>query len=164
MTLGKGALLAKLDVKSAYRLLPVHPLDRPLLGIEWEGSLFVDGMLPFGLRSAPKIFSAVADALEWILRKQGVQFIDHYLDDYIMYGPPDSKLCEEQLQLTLRTCERLGVPLAIEKLEGPTDCLTFLGIEVDTTAGVLRKNLGGSDWPCKDGRPRRAALSTSWSP
>ena len=138
MSLGKAALLAKLDVKAAYRLIPVHPQDRPCLGVEWEGARYVDSTLPFGLRSAPKIFSAVADGLEWILRKQGVQFVDHYLDDFIIYGPPGSTLCKSQLQTTLSTCARLGVPLAAGKLEGPTECLTFLGIEVDTKSGVLR--------------------------
>ena len=34
----------------------------------WEGSIYADKTLPFGLRSAPKKFSALADALEWILR------------------------------------------------------------------------------------------------
>ena len=34
--LGAGALMAKLDVQSAYHLLPVHPTDRALLGIEWR--------------------------------------------------------------------------------------------------------------------------------
>ena len=33
--LGLGALLAKIDIKSAYRLIPVHPYDRPLLGFRW---------------------------------------------------------------------------------------------------------------------------------
>ena len=27
-----------------------------LLGMQWNGAVYVDGMLPFGLRSAPKIF------------------------------------------------------------------------------------------------------------
>ena len=57
--LGRGALLAKLDIKG---LVPVHPQDRYLLGVEWGGAFYVDGALPFGLRSAPKIFTAVADA------------------------------------------------------------------------------------------------------
>ena len=35
------------------------------------------------------------------------------------------------------TCTDLGVPLAMEKLEGPTHCITFLGIEIDTQAGTL---------------------------
>ena len=56
-----GALLAKIDIESAYRLVPVHPLDRPLQAVEWGGMLYVDPMLPFGLGSAPKI---VNDALE----------------------------------------------------------------------------------------------------
>ena len=60
--LGKGALLAKINVKSAYRLVPVHPGQRKWLGMQWQGKVYVDGMLPFGLRSAPKIFNAVADA------------------------------------------------------------------------------------------------------
>lgn len=40
--LGRGALLAKFDLKSAYRNVPVHPVDRWLLGMEWKGQLFVD--------------------------------------------------------------------------------------------------------------------------
>ena len=68
---GRGFLMAKVDVKSAYRVVPVHPEDRLLLGMSWEGDLFVDTVLPFGLRSAPKIFTALADALEWVIRQTG---------------------------------------------------------------------------------------------
>ena len=62
--LGRGAGLAKVDIKSAYRMVPVHPEDRMLLGMIWEGALYVDTTLPFGLRSAPKIFNTLADTLE----------------------------------------------------------------------------------------------------
>ena len=138
MQLGRGALLAKLDIKSAYRLVPVHPDDRHLLGMKWGATYYADGMLPFGLRSAPKIFTAVADGLEWIMRQRGVTFVDHYLDDFITMGPPASGVCGENLERILAVCKELGVPLAMDKLEGPSYCLTFLGIEIDTRAGVLR--------------------------
>ena len=59
-----STLLSKLDIKNAYRTVPVHPEDRPLLGNKWQGKLFIDTVLQFGLRSAPKIFNAIADALE----------------------------------------------------------------------------------------------------
>ena len=98
----------------------------------------MDAMLPFGLCSAPKIFTAVADGLEWILRQQGIRHIDHYLDDYVTFGPAGSPECAKALELMQQVCRELGVPLAMEKLEGPTTCLTFLGIEVDTMEGVLR--------------------------
>lgn len=88
--LGKGTLLAKIDIKSAYRLVPVHRHDHQLLGIEWKGAYYVDGALPFGLRSAPKTFTAVADALQWVMHQNGVTVVDHYLDDFITMGPPDS--------------------------------------------------------------------------
>ena len=30
----------------------------------------------------PKIFTALADAVEWIARQEGVEWIMHYLDDF----------------------------------------------------------------------------------
>ena len=75
MQLGTGSLIAKIDIKSAYRLILVSPLDRHYLGMLWNGQVYVDGMLPFGLRSAPKIFNAVADALEWCIAREGIQDI-----------------------------------------------------------------------------------------
>ena len=47
-------------------------------------------MLPFGLRSAPKTFNAIADALCWHLHGIGIAHILHYLDDYIIVAPPQS--------------------------------------------------------------------------
>ena len=45
---------------------------------------FIDTVLPFGLRSAPKIFNSVADALAWIVLRAGVSKVLHYLDDFLV--------------------------------------------------------------------------------
>ena len=100
--------------------------------------MFLDGMLPFGLRSAPKFFTALAYALEWVLRCKGVTHIDHYLEDFIVLGSPGSAECAQALDIMLQGCAGLGIPQALNKLEGPVACLTFLGIEIDTNAEVLR--------------------------
>ena len=73
--LGRCSLIAKCDIKHAYRQVPVHPQDRILLGMRWRNQYYVDTRwrnqyyvdtrLPFGLRSAPLLFSAAAEALEW---------------------------------------------------------------------------------------------------
>ena len=98
MTYGRGTLMAKFDIESAYRIVPVHLDDRFLLGMQWRGNFFIDLALPFGLRSAPYIFSAVADLLEWIVRRNyHVAFLKHYLDDFHTLGPPDSPHCEQNL-------------------------------------------------------------------
>ena len=135
---GVGSLLAKIDIESAYRLIPVHPQDRPLQAMSWNGQVYIDPMLPFGLRSAPKIFNAVADALNWHLNQSGIPLIRHYLDDFIIVAPPHSPLCQEYLEILNRECQDLGIPIAEHKRDGPTTCLTFLGIEIDTMAGQLR--------------------------
>ena len=69
---GRGTLMAKVDIKKAYRNVPVHPVDRLLLGIQWHGRVYVDGCLPFGLRSASLLFTAVVDALQWVMEARGV--------------------------------------------------------------------------------------------
>ena len=136
--LGPGALMAKLDIESAYRIVPVHPDDRHLLGMRWRGETYVDTVLPFGLRSAPKIFNALADALQWICHFHRIVNLDHYLDDFFLMGPPDSLECKRSLRWILDLFARLGVPVAKEKTEGPATSIIYLGIEVDSVAGVLR--------------------------
>ena len=69
LDLGQNALMAKCDIKSAFRIIPVHPEDKPLLGMQWRDSTYMDSVLPFSLRSAPKLFNAVADALQFIMIK-----------------------------------------------------------------------------------------------
>ena len=84
--LGKGTLLEKMDIKQAYRNIPVAPEDRHLLGLHWDNKLYIDQVLPFGLRSAPLI-SAVADALLWIMKHKGTTWAIHYIDDFLTMGP-----------------------------------------------------------------------------
>ena len=94
-------------------------------------------MLPFGLRSAPKVFNAVADAVEWIVYQQGVSTAFHYLDNFLIVGNPHTKDCTVQLPVLREVFEHLGIPVAMEKLEGPATVLTFLGIEIDTKEMIL---------------------------
>jgi len=65
-------------------MILIHPCNQHLLGVRWNDSYYVDRMFPFGLCSAPKIFSAVADRLQWILVQKGVTHLLHYLDDFIL--------------------------------------------------------------------------------
>ena len=136
--LGCGSLLAKSDIKHAYRQIPVHLQDRPLLGMRWQGNWYIDATLPFGLRSAPIIFLAVADALEWVVKSRGAGHVFYYVDDFIFVGPPQSPDCHHDLQIFSQSCAMLGVIIADEKTKGPATCVTVLGIEVDSRAMELR--------------------------
>ena len=88
----------------------------------------MDGMLLFCLHSAPKNFHSGGRCARMDIEAEGSG----------LCGPAGSSQCADALQKTLQRCERLGVPLAMEKLEGPVECLTFLGIEIDTRSGTMR--------------------------
>ena len=92
----------------------------------------------FGLRSTPKIFTAVADGLIWIMGNNCMKKALHYLDDYLFFGMPHSSECADALGCAPSLCEKLGVPTSKEKIEGPSTALSFLGILLDPEAGQIR--------------------------
>ena len=104
--------------------------------------------------AAPKIFNAVADALNWHLQVVGSPLIRHYLDDYIIITPPDRVRCRELITILHHECSRLGMPIAAQKYDGRTTCITFLGIEIDTVSGQL--------WPPRDKLDRLQLLLEEW--
>ena len=153
MTHGRGTLSAKFGVQSAYRIIPVHSHDRYLLGIKWRGEYFIDLSLPFGLSSAPFMFSSFTDLLEWIVKHNyEVQFLLHYFNDFHTLGPPDSPVCQQNLDTCVLQC---GIPLHPDKLEGPSMCLTVLGIELYSL--TLRARLSQEKFD------HIAALLDTWS-
>ena len=139
LNIGSGALLSKFDIRNAFRLIPVRPDDWPLLGIHWRNQYYFDKVLPFGLRSSPFIFDKVASAIEWIVRAHfKVPTLFHYLDDFLAVAPPSLSLAAKQHSIIKDAFQYLEVPLAEEKLEGPTTSLTFLGITLDTVTMEAR--------------------------
>ena len=87
----------------------------------------------------PLVYSRhLADAPCWCLQQCGIRYVLHCLDDYIVVAPPDSDECARAVRVLEHTCNRLGVPMAADKNEGPVTVLIFFGILVDTVAGELR--------------------------
>ena len=109
MELGPETLLAKIDIKSAFRLLPVHPSDRHLLAMKWNKGIYIDSCLPFGLRSAPKLFNILADLFLWILQQQAGSPTIHYLDDYLTMEPAGEPNCYHNLHTMIAIARHLGI-------------------------------------------------------
>ena len=131
--LGKGALMGKLDIKSAYRICPVCKEDWDLLGIMWDGRIFIDLCLAFGLWLAGNHFNQLADALCWLLsNNHAIENLMHYLDDFFLANEADCDKCRLQMETIKQVFAWLGVPLAPEKIIEPITGLVFLGILIDT--------------------------------
>ena len=132
VSLGRGCSMAKCDIKSAFRLVPIRPADYHLLGFRMLGKYYYDTVIPMGCASSCRIFKRFSSALHWIAEvKFGCRFLQHYLDDYI-FITESHKSTLNNLHKFQSVCEKLGVPLAEEKTEGPACVLTFLGVPLDT--------------------------------
>ena len=115
--------------------------------MNWNNSIYIDLCIPFGLRSAPKLFNVAADLLQWIAEHNGVTPLLHYLDDFLTLGPPDSDVCHHNLTTLKHLCHTLGVPLALEKVEGPS---------------IFRHHSGFRTYGGSDKLDRIKGLLTTW--
>lgn len=137
--LGEGALLAKADIKSAFRLLPVAKADFELLGLKFKAQYFFDKALPFGCSISCATFEKFASFLQWVVRNLcSVGELEHYLDDFLFGGRRGMHDCQTMLDTFFTCCNDFGVPIADEKTEGPTTVLVFLGLELDSVLMQIR--------------------------
>ena len=160
LQLGPGELMAKFDVESAYRNMPIHHEDRYLLGMSWRNQYYIDLTLPFGLRSAPYVFNSIATAVEWILHNNyDVRFILHYLDDFLTMAPANSRECYDNVTRARALFNRLGLPLHPDKCVVPV-LLFWVSNSIRShkrLASPRRNSMQHS--PCyNNGQPRRRAL------
>ena len=133
------SLMAKTDIDSAFRLVPIHPDDHELLGIMWEGQYYFDTCLPFGASSSCAIFERFSSSLQWIAATQfNIRDSIHILDDFLFMGPPSSNSCQSDLSKFLGLCKVIGVPIKKEKTVAPTTCITFMGLELDSASMEAR--------------------------
>ena len=134
IALGKDSLIAKIDIKAAYDLIPVAPKDHLCLGMIWEEKFILTLCCLLVLDQHQKIFNAVADALEWCMIKEGVNIIYHYLDDFAVLAPlaPRSVIPIPNTEVSL-----LG--LSSRKAQaGPSNCIEFFGIIIDMVKQELQ--------------------------
>ena len=129
--LGPGCTLAKTDFRSAFRIIPVHPKDYHLLGMQWKGKYYADCCLPMGLAISCRTVETLNTGMEWVARnKLNIPHIIHILDDFPIAAESPGK-CRAKLHHFLTFCEDVGVSMVPDKTEGPSQALTFAGIQLD---------------------------------
>ena len=119
--LGKRTQLVKVDLKQAYRQVPVHPQDQHLLAVSWERSVCGSSSAIWVMICTENFHCSCGhDCL-------GTSY-GRYLDYFLFLGPPATGVAARALSVALRILDHLDFPVAMHKIEGPTCCITFLGI------------------------------------
>ncbi|XP_044134386.1 uncharacterized protein LOC122945814 isoform X1 [Bufo gargarizans] len=130
---GRNSLLAKADIKSAFRLLPINPIGYNSLGFYFLDKFFYDMALPMGFTLSCFYFEAFSTFLHWVMDiHSGSGFLLHYLDDFLFIGREDSDDCMNLLNRFIGIAKYFCIPLAVDKTVYPTTNLKFLGIDINT--------------------------------
>jgi hypothetical protein len=115
--LGKGALIGKKDIKSAFRILPG---DFDLLGFKIGSNYYIDKCLPMGCSISCSTFEHFSTFIYWLVSLgHGSQNLDHYLDDFFFAGESNTDNCKRLMKTFDHVCARLVVPIAKEKTGVP---------------------------------------------
>ncbi len=137
-----GAFMAKVNLKSAYRSVPIHPSNYAATGLQWtfdgeqKPTYLFDTRLPFGSRRAPGIFHRLTQAVSRMMARRGFSSLVTYLDDFFLVADSYQE-CMDALNMLLRLLRQLGFSIAWSKVEGPCTCLTFLGISINSITMTL---------------------------
>lgn len=119
---GPRCMLFKKDLKRAYRQIPVCPGDIHFIGFSWENCLFVDRVLPMGLRSSAQICQRITTAVCYMYFQMGFSAVN-YLDDFggaeILEHAQKAYECLGEL---LNSC---GLEESKKKSVEPTNRMTF---------------------------------------
>ena len=126
-----GAFMVKEDFKSAFWNVAMAFSELNLLGVKEEGKYFIDCALPFGASISCKIFKDVASLIHWIAeRLVGHKFV-HYLNDFFTVHKLNM-VCSNIMSVFKLVCDQKGMPVSLDKFEGPTQVIKFLGLRINT--------------------------------
>ena len=139
--IGLGSHIAKIDLSSAYRVVPIHPECFAYTGLSWKfgddvlDTFLYDCRLPFGGSRSCRIFQALSNAVVRIMAKAGY-FCIAYIDDYMVVGSSEI-VCKQAFDYLIVLVQDLGFIVNWQKVSYPCTVLTFLGIEVDCVKRTL---------------------------
>ena len=83
---GQGYYIAKADIESAFRIIPIYPLDYHLLGFVMDNQYFYYRCPPMGCSVSCRLFEKFNCAVQWILTKLfHVWAMSHILDNFMFF-------------------------------------------------------------------------------
>lgn len=129
--MNKDDFFISIDLTDAFHLVNIHESDRKFLRFEFLGQIYEFVCVPFGLCTAPYMFTKLLKPVISYLRLLGLVLVI-YLDDFLIL----SKLyntCLNERDLIIYILENLGFIINREKSQLiPTQRTKYLGLIIDS--------------------------------
>lgn len=129
--------MAKIDLRHAYRSVPIHATSFAATGLRWQFAgqnhftYMYDTRLPFGAKSSPEIFHRLTQSVRRMMARKGFHSVVVYLDDFLVIGQTKEE-CQLAFDTLLQLLQNLGFQISWHKVLHPTQNLVFLGVELNT--------------------------------
>ena len=127
----KGDYMVTIDLKDAYFSIPIHQSHRKFLRFSWRNQLFQFAALPFGLTSAPRVFTKVLKPVIASMRQRGIRCLI-YIDDLIIVASSKDgmqragRVCSSVVNRSRFQCKYGKIKLSAENSSGiPRVCVGF---------------------------------------
>ena len=130
-SIGRNFYFTSLDLSDAYFSIPIHKEHRKYLKFFWRNNLYEFCALPFGISSAPRVFTKVMKVVFSQFRSCGICSF-FYIDDSL-FQDSSYKQCLQNTQKVYDFIESLGFYINQEKsVLIPCQRITFLGYIIDS--------------------------------
>ena len=107
-----------MDIKNAFKIIPIKPEDFQLLGFQFNGSYYFDKTLPFGASISFATVERFSSFLKHcVVSRVNSGLLIHYIDDFFG-GDKSRSLCGDLMSVFSKVMVKLGVSEAVEKTEG----------------------------------------------
>lgn len=130
--MSRNCYMATIDIKDAYHFIKIHPESRKFLRFEWKNKLYECNVLPFGLSTAPYVFTKITKPIVKLLRSGGFMSTI-YLDDMNLIGHSYQE-CVSNVSITIKLLSSLGFIINEEKsVLTPSNRCKYLGYILDSS-------------------------------
>ena len=130
-----GCWYGKLDLTNCFLSFPLHPSVRRYFCFRFEGRLFQFIHMPFGLSIPRRVCTLLLSVVAFALKRANIRHV-RYLDDFFLIGASSEEV-SQQLVTAQTVITGFGLVINPDKTEGPSQSLSFLGIQLDSIAQTV---------------------------
>jgi len=132
-----GCYFVSIDIKDAFFHVNIIPHCRRFLRFKWNGTTYEFGCLPFGLCTAPRVFTKLMKPIMNLLRSENISCVI-YIDDLLLIANSYQE-CLVNIDFSMNLLTKLGFQInTCKSVLTPTQKIKFLGFELDSTSCCVR--------------------------